>query len=345
ILPDGKKSALFRLGNSAGFQAEISNLGGAVVSLLVPARDGDIDDLVLGFDSLREYQTNPPHFGVIIGRYANRIAYGKFTLHGKTYRLAQNHGDHHLHGGDEGFDKKIWAAEEVSGDDSVGLKLSYVSKDGEEGYPGKLSVTVTYQVTEENELIIDYFAVTDKSTILNLTNHSYFNLTGAGSGNILDHIAMINADAFTPVADENAIPTGKFRSVEGTPLDFRNPAAIGERIESEYEQIRYGEGYDHNYVLNGGDAEPGLAARVTDPASGRQLEVFTTEPGMQFYTANHLDGTLSGKQNAKYHRRDAFCLETQHFPDAPNRPEFPSTELNPEEEFHSTTIYKFSQET
>ncbi len=343
-LSDGRKVALFRLANSAGFQTEISSLGGAVVSLFAPDRDGKFDDVVLGFDSLREYQENPPHLGVIVGRYANRIASGKFTLNGIEYRLAQNHGDHHLHGGIEGFSKKIWAAEQSSGEDAIGLKLSYGSEDGEEGYPGRLSVTVTYQVTEENELVINYFAVTDKKTVLNLTNHSYFNLAGAGSGDILEHRAMINADAFTPVADENAIPTGELRSVEGTPLDFRTPTAIGERIDSDYEQIRYGYGYDHNYVLNDGEGELGLAGRVTDPASGRRLEVYTTEPGVQFYTANHLDGTLSGKYGVKYHRRQGFCLETQHFPDSPNKPNFPSTVLEPGEEFHSTTIYTFSLE-
>lgn len=344
ILPDGKKVDRYRVVNSQGMQVEIGNLGGAILSLSVPDREGKFADVVLGFDSLREYQVNPPHFGVIIGRYANRIAHAKFSLDGVEYTLAKNHGEHHLHGGNHGFDKQMWAVQEVNEENAAGLRLFYVSEDGEEGYPGRLSVTVTYRLTEKNELRIDYYATTDKKTVINLTNHSYFNLSGAGAGDILDHILSVNAEAFTPVRDAGAIPTGEIRSVQGTPLDFRKPTSLGKRIDSDYDQMQFGQGYDHNYVLKDGEGVLGLAARAHDPNSGRGLEVLTTEPGVQLYTANHLDGTLKGKDGNKYGKRDAFCLETQHFPDSPNRPEFPSTVLAPGEEFTSTTVYKFLTE-
>jgi len=344
ILPDGTKVDRYRLSNGRGLQMDVGSLGGAVVSLKVPDARGDLADVVLGFDSLREYQANPPHFGVIIGRYANRIAHAVFSLDGQEYRLAKNHGEHHLHGGERGFDKRLWAAQAVEEEQGVGIKLFYVSEDGEEGYPGRLSVTVTYWLTEANELRIDYYAVTDKKTVINLTNHSYFNLSGAGSGTVLGHELQINADAFTPVRDAGAIPTGEIRSVEGTPLDFREPTPLGKRIESDYEQLRYGVGYDHNYVLRDDAGVLGEAARVHDPDSGRVMEVATTEPGVQLYTANHLDGSLAGKGGARYGQREALCLETQHFPDSPNQSAFPSTVLEPGEEFTSTTIYKFSAE-
>jgi len=341
ILPDGKKVDRYRLTNSQGMQVDIGNLGGAILSLLVPDHRGRLSDVMLGFDSLREYQKNPPHFGVIIGRYANRIAHAKFTLDGMEYTLAKNHGENHLHGGVKGFDKQIWAVQEVKEEDAVGVRLFYVSEDGEEGYPGRLSVTVTYRLTEANEIRIDYYGVTDKKTILNLTNHAYFNLSGAESGSILEHELLVNAETFTPVRDEGAIPTGEIRSVRGTLLDFLKPTPIGDRIDNDYDQLRYGYGYDHNYVLKEGAGILGLAARVRDPKSGRILEVATTEPGVQLYTANHLDGSLVGKEGVRYGKREAFCLETQHFPDSPNHPNFPSTVLAPGEEFTSTTIYKF----
>lgn len=344
ILPDGTKVDRYRLSNGKGMEVDIGNLGGAVVSLKVPDARGDLADVVLGFDSLREYQENPPHFGVIIGRYANRIARAKFTLDGREYHLAKNHGENHLHGGNQGFDKRLWAAQEVEFETGPGLKLFYVSEDGEEGYPGRLAVTVTYRLTDANDLRIDYYAVTDKKTVINLTNHSYFNLSGAGTGSVLRHELEVDADVFTPVQDAGAIPTGEIRSVEGTPFDFRNPMPLGVRIESDDDQMRYGAGYDHNYVLRNADGVLGPAARVYDPASGRVLEVATTEPGVQLYSANHLDGSLSGKSGVHYGKREAFCLETQHFPDSPNQPDFPSTILEPGEEFTSATIYKFSAE-
>lgn len=338
---DGTAVDLYTLTNINGVEAKITNYGGTVVSLKVPDRNGKLGDIVLGYDNLEGYLKNNPYFGSIIGRYGNRIAKGKFTLNGVEYTLAQNNGENHLHGGIKGFDKVVWNAREVLGENKVGLELTYLSKDGEEGYPGNLSVTVTYTLNNNNELKIDYAATTDKDTVVNLTHHSYFNLAGAGEGDILDHELMINADKFTPV-DSGLIPTGELRSVKGTPMDFTQPIAIGARINQRDEQLTLGNGYDHNWVLNITEGYLTLVARVYEPKTGRVMEVFTTEPGMQFYTGNFLDGSITGKDGKVYHQRYGFCLETQHFPDSPNKPEFPSTVLKPGEKYMTTTIYKFS---
>ncbi|PYV05064.1 MAG: galactose-1-epimerase [Acidobacteria bacterium] len=335
--PDQKVIDLYTLTNAHGVEARITNYGGILVSLKAPDRNGKLADVVLGFDGPEGYlKNNTPYFGAVIGRYGNRIAKGRFSLNGREYRLALNNGENHLHGGIKGFDKVVWGAREVKR--GPALALNYVSKDGEEGYPGNLSVSVVYTLTDNNELKIEYSATADKATILNLTNHTYFNL--AGEGSILNHEVMINADRFTPV-DQGLIPTGELRSVKGTPMDFTQPAAIGARIEQQDEQLLLGKGYDHNFVLNGGGA-PALAARVYEPVSGRVLEVYTTEPGVQFYTGNFLDGSIKGKGGQVYQRRYGFCLETQHFPDSPNKPDFPSTVLKPGEKYATTTIFKFS---
>jgi aldose 1-epimerase len=331
---------LYTLTNRNGMQVTITNYGGRVVSVLAPDRHGKVADVVLGFDHLDGYLGNNPFFGALAGRYANRIAKAKFKLGGVEYKLAQNDGPNTLHGGVRGFDKRLWTARSSS-QNPPAVELTYVSADGEEGYPGKLTSIVTYTLTDTNELKIDYTATTDKDTVLNLTNHSYFNLAGEGSGDILKHEIMINADRFTPVND-TLIPTGELRKVEGTPFDFRKVTAIGARIEADDEQINFGRGYDHNFVLNRTGHGLTLAARVTDPGSGRVLEVLTTQPGMQFYTGNFLDGSVHGKGGKTYPRRSAFCLETQHFPDSPNQPKFPTAELKPGETYHQTTIYKFS---
>lgn len=336
---DGTPVDLYTLTNDRGMQAQITNYGGIVVSLRTPDRQGKFGDVVLGYDNLDGYVKQNPFFGALVGRYANRIAKGKFTLDGKQYTLAVNNGENHLHGGLKGFDKRVWAAREVRGKDGVGLMLTLVSKDGEEGYPGNLSVTVTYTLTNNNELKIDYAATTDKNTILNLTNHSYFNL--AGAGDVLSHEIMLNADQFTPV-DKTLIPTGELKRVADTPMDFTKSTAIGARINQEHEQIQFGGGYDHNWVLNKTAGPLGLAARVFEPTTGRVMEVFTTQPGVQFYTGNFLDGSITGKGGQVYNKRYGFCLETQHFPDSPNKPDFPSVILKPKEKYTQTTIYKFS---
>jgi len=345
--PDGTPVDLYTLtnanGNANGAEAKISNYGGTVVSLVVPDRDGQLGDVVLGFDTLEEYVEQSPYFGCIVGRYANRVGKSRFVLDGVEYTLTQNEGENQLHGGIKGFDKVVWGAEPVRSDDAVGLTLAYLSKDGEEGYPGNLSVKVGYYLTDGDELRIEYFATTDKPTVVNLTNHCYFNLAGAGSGDVLGHELMINADRFTPT-DEHSIPTGELRSVKGTPMDFTQPTAIGARIERDDEQLRLGQGYDHNWVLNKPEGSLGLAARAYEPTTGRVLEVYTTEPGVQFYAGNFLDGSITGKGGRVYDRHDAFCLETQHFPDSPNNPNFPSTVLRPGEEYRQTTIYRFSVE-
>jgi len=338
---DGQQVDLYTLSNDRGMEAAITNYGGIVVSLKAPAHDGSFADVVLGFDSLDGYLKEHPYFGAIIGRYGNRIAKGRFKLNGVEYKLATNNGENHLHGGIKGFDKVVWAARDVSTPQAAALELKYTSKDGEEGYPGNLDVTVIYTLTEDNELKIDYSATTDKDTVVNLTNHSYFNLAGEGNGDILGHEMMINAAAFTPV-DAGLIPTGEIKKVEGTPFDFRKPAAIGARINADDPQIRYGKGYDHNFVLDrkGGGLE--LAARVVERKSGRILEVLTTEPGIQFYSGNFLDGSVKGKGGKAYQHRYGFCLETQHFPDSPNKPNFPSTVLKPGGKYQTTTVYRFS---
>jgi aldose 1-epimerase len=337
----GEAVELLTLTNSKGMQARIMTRGGTLVSLKVPDRGGKLDDIVLGFDSLDGYEANPgPYFGALIGRYGNRIASGRFSLNGKEYKLAQNNGPNSLHGGLRGFDKVIWTAKSRTAETEP-IELTYLSKDGEEGYPGNLSVTVTYTLAENNELKLDYRATTDKDTVLNLTNHSYFNLAGQGEGDVLNHQIMINADRFLPV-DSTLIPTGELRAVAGTPFDFLKPRAIGERINDSDEQIKLGGGYDHNFVLNRSGGSLELAARVTDPKTGRAMEVLTTEPGVQFYTGNFLDGSFRGKGGKVYNRRYALCLETQHFPDSPNKPSFPSVVLKPGAQFQSTTVFRFS---
>ena len=326
---------LYTLTNAKGSEARIMTYGGVVVSLKVPDRSGALGDVVAGFDDLKGYLTPPPYFGAIIGRYGNRIAAGRFSLGGVTYQLAKNDGANHLHGGVRGFDKRVWSAKPLS---PQSLELSYLSKDGEEGYPGNLSATVTYTLTDANELRIDYSATTDKETVVNLTNHSYFNL--AGEGDILGHEVMIHADRFTPVV-KGLIPTGELKSVAGTPFDFRTAKAIGKSIDEKDEQLILAGGYDHNWVLNRTGPDLQTAATVTDPKSGRVMEVLTTEPGLQFYTGNFLDGTLKGKGRV-YTRRSAFCMETQHFPDSPNEPSFPSTVLKPGDTYRTSTVYRFS---
>jgi len=337
---DGKQVFLYALSNGKGMEARITNYGGIVVALVVPDRAGKPGDIVLGYDSLSSYLKATPYFGAIVGRYGNRIGKARFTLDGKEYTLKANDGANTLHGGLKGFDKVVWEPDESTPPSEPVLKLKYVSPDGEEGYPGTLTATVTYTLTDSNELRIDYSATTDKPTVLNLTHHSYFNLAGAGSGDILSHELMLNADRFTPI-DSGLIPTGELQSVEGTPMDFRTSTAIGARINAKDDQLRYGRGYDHNWVLNRTGNGLSLAARVSEPASGRAMEVWTTEPGIQFYSGNFLDGSNVGKGGKVYAYRTGLCLETQHFPDSPNKPQFPSTVLKPGEKFTSTTVYKF----
>jgi aldose 1-epimerase len=338
--PDGTSVDLYTLINANGVEVKITNYGGIVVSLMVPDRNGKMGDVVLGYDNLDGYIKNNPYFGCIIGRYGNRIAKGQFTLNGVEYKLAQNNGENNLHGGIKGFDKVVWSAKEVPVGNGVGLELTYLSKDGEEGFPGNLSVTVTYTLTNSDELKINYTATTDKDTVVNLTHHSYFNLAGAGEGDILGQVLKIDADKFTPV-DKGLIPTGELKNVKGTPMDFTQPTAIGARINQEDEQLILGRGYDHNWVLNNRGGLLALVARVTEPKTGRVMEVFTTEPGMQVYTGNFLDGSITGKGGKVYQQRYGFCLETQHFPDSPNKPEFPSTVLKAGGKYATTTIYKF----
>ena len=339
---DGRPITLYKLTNSHGVEVDAMNYGGIILSIRVPDRKGQFADIVLGHETLEGYVPNPPYIGAVVGRYANRIANGTFTLDGKTYTLPKNDGPNTLHGGTtRTFDKVVWDGEPLKG--KSGVAFSYLSKDGEEGFPGNLKVKVTYTLTDGNALLIDYEATTDKSTPINLSQHSYFNLKGEGSGDILDHEIMINADRFTPV-DKNLIPTGELRPVKGTPFDFTKPEKIGARIDDNYEQLVLGHGYDHNFVLNSKPEQSGevLAARAYEPSSGRVLEVWTTQPAVQFYTGNFLDGTVTGKQGHVYKRRNAFCLETQHYPDSPNHPAFPSTILKPGETFHSKTVFKFS---
>ena len=337
--PEGQRVTLYTLKTANQMQVSISDFGGAVVSIRVPDNKGQHADVVLGFDRLEDYLTNPPHFGTLIGRYANRIGQAGFTLDGVRYSLAANNGNNHLHGGLKGFDKVLWRSEILDTHQTPSIKLTYLSADGEEGYPGNLTATVIYSLTNYNELKIDYIAATDKPTIVNLTNHSYFNLAGVGSGDILGHLVRINADFFTPI-DAELIPTGEMRPVEGTPVDFRTAKAIGARIDDADEQLKFGRGYDHNFVLNKAENAISLAARVIEPASGRVMEVYTTEPGLQFYTGNFLNGTVSGK-GVVYTHRSGFCMETQHFPDSPNKTQFPSVVLRPGETYRSTTLYKF----
>ena len=336
-LPDGQEIEIYTLANSQGIKASIMTYGATLVSLEVPDLKGQIKDITLGHDHLEGYLQASPYFGSTIGRYANRIAQARFALNGKTYELAANDGPNHLHGGLKGFDKVVWKAKPLEGKGWVGVEFTYLSPDGEEGYPGNLAVKVTYLLTDENELKINYEAETDKPTPLNLTHHSYFNLKGQGKGDILDHVLMINADYFTPVNDQ-LIPTGEIKAVKGTPWDFTTPHPVGQYIAN------VPGGYDHNYVLNKKEGELTLAARVIEPESGRVMEILTTEPGIQFYSGNFLDGTITGKGGKVYHKHYGFCLEPQHFPNSPNQPNFPFTILNPGEKFESQTIFKFSVE-
>ncbi|MGP8243034.1 MAG: aldose epimerase family protein [Bryobacteraceae bacterium] len=337
--PGGKPIYLYTLTNAKGMEARVTNFGAILVSLKTPDRRGVFSDIVLGFDTFDGYLNTKKYFGATVGRYANRIAGGAFTLDGHRYTLARNNGENSLHGGVRGFYKVVWKGRAIGGPPPA-VEFTYLSRDGEEGYPGNLAVTVRYTLTDANELRIDYTATTDKPTVVNLTNHSFFNLAGEGAGDVLRDVATIDADRFTPVA-AGLIPTGELRPAAGTPFDFRRPTAIGARIGEANEQLRLAGGYDHNYVLNHPAGKLGFAARVSDPESGRYMEVFTTEPGLQFYSANSLDGSDSGKNGHRYGPHSAFCLETGHFPDSPNHPNFPTTVLRPGAQFHSTTVYRF----
>ena len=339
--PSGEHVQLYTLTNDSGARVRIATYGGVVVSLEVPDESGKLGDVVLGFDSLKGYLGEHPYFGSLIGRYGNRIAKGRFNLDGETYWLATNNGPNALHGGLQGFNRRVWTAAPFDADDGPGLALTYVSEDGEEGYPGTLALRVRYTWTNEYTLRIEYAATTDAPTVLNVTNHSYFNLKDAGRTDALGHRMQIFADHYTPV-DETLIPTGEIAPVEGTPFDFRQPTAIGARIDQRDEQLGHGGGYDHNHVLSRRTKDGlELAVRVTEPTSGRTMEVWTTEPGVQFYSGNFLDGTLRGKGGVTYNKRAAFCLETQHFPDSPNQEAFPTTVLRPGETYRSQTEYRF----
>lgn len=344
--PSGEEVDIYTLVNENGLRAEITNFGGIIVRFFTPDRNGKFRDVVLGYRTLSQYIEESPYFGAIIGRYGNRISGGEFTLDGKTYSLALNNEPggipSHLHGGNKGFDSVVWEAEPFVKDHNPGLKLTYLSEDGEEGYPGNLKVEVIYTLTKENVLRVKYRAETDKATPVNLTQHSYFNLRGEGTGNILNHVLYLNADKFTRV-DKGLIPTGEILSVENTPLDFTEPKEIGEDIKEDFEQLNYGGGYDHNYVINGEKGKLKLAARVYEPESGRKLVVRTTEPGLQFYSGNALQD-LEGKSGRSYGFNAGFCLETQHYPDSPNQEDFPSTILRPEEEYNTVTEFEFSAE-
>ena len=341
-LPSGESVRAFTLTNAHGLELRAIEYGGIIVSLRTPDRTGKQADIVLGFNDLDAYLAGSPYFGAITGRYANRIANGQFTLDGKTYQLAVNNGPNALHGGLKGFDKAVWRGELGSSERGVSVSFRYTSPDGEEGYPGTLRAMVTYTLTGKNELIVEYEATTDKDTPINLTQHSYFNLAREGSGDVLGHVVTINADRFVPV-DSTLIPTGELAPVAGTPFDFRTPTAIGARINDRHAQLERGRGYDHTFVLTRRAGDAGLvhAAHVVEPRSGRTLDVATTEPGVQFYTGNFLDGTLRGKNGERYGQRYGFCLETHHFPDSPNKPQFPSTILRPGETFRSQTVFTF----
>ena len=338
---DGQSVDLYTLRNVHGVEAKITNYGGILVSLKVPDRNGKFDDVVLGFNDLDTYLKGHPYFGALIGRYGNRIAKGRFTLNGVEYKLAINNGENTLHGGLKGFDKVVWTGQEMKTKAGPAVVLTYLSKDGEEGYPGNLNVRVVYTLTNNNEIKLDYSATTDKDTVINLTEHSYFNLAGEGSGDILNTIVTINGNRFLPT-DAGSIPTGELRNVKGTPFDFLTAHAIGERINLDEEQLKLGNGYDHTWIINGRPGTLRLAATAYETTSGRTMQVWTTEPGVQFYTGNFLDGTLTGKSGKIYQRRFGFCFETQHYPDSPNHPAFPTTTLKKGATYRSTTIYRFS---
>ena len=334
---------LYTLKNESGMTVRVTNYGAIITSIIVPDRNGKQADVALGYDRVEDYinAVDKPYFGAVVGRYGNRIAKGEFTLDGETYLLLQNNGENHLHGGAIGFDKVVWAVDEYV--EGKSLTLSYLAKDKEEGYPGNLELIIVYTLADDNSLVVDYHATTDKATPINVTQHTYFNLKGEGQGTILDHKLMLNAKTFTPV-DESLIPTGEMPAVAGTPFDFTTAKAIGRDIDQQNEQLVFGLGYDHNWILNkdGKEGELSLAAQVHEPSSGRVMEIYTTEPGIQFYCGNFLDGRLKGKSGKPYVHRGGFCLETQHFPDSPNQPNFPSTILKPGETYESKTVFKFS---
>ena len=334
---------LYTLKNESGMTVCVTNYGAIITSIIVPDRNGKRADVALGYDRVEDYinAVDKPYFGAVVGRYGNRIAKGEFTLDGETYSLLQNNGENHLHGGAIGFDKVVWAVDEYV--EGKSLTLSYLAKDKEEGYPGNLELIIVYTLADDNSLVVDYHATTDKATPINVTQHTYFNLKGEGQGTILDHKLMLNAKTFTPV-DESLIPTGEMPAVAGTPFDFTTAKAIGHDIDQQNEQLVFGLGYDHNWILNkdGKEGELSLAAQVHEPSSGRVMEIYTTEPGIQFYCGNFLDGRLKGKSGKPYVHRGGFCLETQHFPDSPNQPNFPSTILKPGETYESKTVFKFS---
>jgi aldose 1-epimerase len=344
-MPDGSKVDKYTFRNARQMEVSILSYGGIIQSIVLPDQSGKLADVVLGFDTLEGYIQPNPYFGAIIGRYGNRVAKGRFTLNGKQYQIPTNDGPNALHGGPEGFEKKLWQATPIEASDWIGVELSYLSPDGEMGFPGNLAVTVRYTLHRENELRIEYAAVTDQETIVNLTNHTYFNLAGAGIGTVLDSVALINADRFTPI-DQFLIPTGELQEVKGTPLDFTTPIAIGAHIRADYPQLKYAEqkegGYDFNWILNHPGDLAALAVRVTDPQSGRTVEMHTTEPGVQFYSGNFLNGTLKGKQGLTYPHWSGFTLEAQHYPDSVNHSHFPRTELAPGEKYSQTTVFKFT---
>ena len=341
--PDGTPVELFTLTNINGVSAQITNYGGVITTLHVPDKNGDFVDVVLGYYTLDEYLKKSPHFGALVGRFGNRIANGRFTLDGVEYQLAINNGPNHLHGGLVGFDKKVWIPEMITEENASALKLTYLSPDGEENYPGNLNVEAIYKLNDDNELILTFNARTDKKTVLNLTNHSYFNLKGHGNGDILDHEIQFNSRELVAI-DSTSIPLGPLMNVTNTPFDFQEPKPIGKDIEADDQQIRNAGGYDHSFVVDGYNKDLKLACTVREPASGRIMEVWTTQPAVQFYTSNFLDGSIKGKDGKVYYKRYAFCLETQHYPDSPNHPEYPSTVLDPGEVYDQTTVYKFLAE-
>jgi aldose 1-epimerase len=340
-LESGKSTYLYTLTNRNDMVVSISNYGGIITEIKVKDKNGKLGDVTLGYDNLEGYLEQSPYFGAIVGRYGNRICEGKFSLEGKEYQLEINNAPNHLHGGVIGFDKVLWNVQPFSNSDTLGIILKYLSKDGESGYPGNLSVEITYSLNNNDELIISYSATSDKTTLCNLTNHTYFNLKDNGKSSILQHRLKINADSYTPI-DSTSITTGEILSVKGTPFDFTDLTQIGKSINSEDKQIQNGLGYDHNFVINGDAGELRHAAKVIEETTGRVMDVFTTEPGMQFYSGNFLDGSIIGKGNVVYNHRNGFCLETQHYPDSPNKPNFPSTVLKPGEVYKTTTVYKFS---